>query len=359
MILSRDVTILLASLCLTACLGCGQEEPIRHYKVPKQSQIDEIAQADWPPRRPAVKAPPTLIVGAIVPRQTTCWFFKLTLSSGLDSDSIGSSFGQVNTFFRTLNVPEDEAKPLTWTLPSGWSQSAGDARRYATIHTGPEADAPQLTVSMLSITTDLDSYIQMNIDRWRRQMKAGPDELLERIDTIQVKGAEATIAMMLRNTAPQGPPPDAEPNVNLTYDVPEGWNPGTTATDRRSGFMVKREAAFTVEDGERQVETTIIGMKNSPFIGHVNFWRGQAGLKPVEQLDETAKKIEVAGISGDYIEVIGPKKTILGVMVVREQKAWFITLKGDDALAQREKQHFEQFVKSIQFNKPEGPGDGN
>ena len=61
------------------------------------------------------------------------------------------------------------------------------------------------------------------------------------------------------------------------------------------------------------------------------------------------KKIDVAGAPGDYIQFSGSQQAILGVIAERNGLAWFIKLQGDQELASREKQNFEDFVRSLRF----------
>ena len=74
------------------------------------------------------------------------------------------------------------------------------------------------------------------------------------------------------------------------------------------------------------------------------------------EIDKEIKKIEVGSVTGDYIELVGPKdaqprQALLGVMAVGGETAWFIKMKGDAALVAKEKPAFEAFVNSIRFKK--------
>jgi len=139
---------------------------------------------------------------------------------------------------------------------------------------------------------------------------------------------------------------------SLTYDVPEGWQ------ESEAGGM--RKAAFVVNDGEQSVEITVITLPGGAggLLANVNRWRGQIKLPDttVEELTKQSQQIDVGDSQGLFVELIGPDteekpETILGVILMKADMNWFFKLKGDSALAAREKESFEAFVKSVRFDK--------
>jgi hypothetical protein len=84
---------------------------------------------------------------------------------------------------------------------------------------------------------------------------------------------------------------------------------------------------------------------------NVNRWRGQVQLKnaTAAEVEQATTSIPVGKLQGQYVAAVGETQTILGVMVDHGDRAWFIKLTGDKQLAEREKAHFEQFVKSLQL----------
>lgn len=154
-------------------------------------------------------------------------------------------------------------------------------------------------------------------------------------------------------TTPDGAPPSASPG--FTYERPEGWAAGEV-----KGM---RKAAFVVEDGDQKVEITVIDLAAAAglWLPNVNIWRQQIqlGESTAEELTEATSPIEVAGIQGQFVELLGPedaepRQAILAVMAVRGPKSWFFKLKGDADLALAEKERFQQFVKSVKFEAAEG-----
>ncbi|MCU0873960.1 MAG: hypothetical protein MUE50_16610 [Pirellulaceae bacterium] len=175
-----------------------------------------------------------------------------------------------------------------------------------------------------------------------------------------------------RNPVPQEETPESAPNAGTTVpsearpaseasrlacDTPQGWTPGST------GGM--RKLAFEVQDGERKVEITAIDLAVSAggLLPNVNRWRGQIQLSEItqEDLDKAVKPIPVAGVEGQYVELVGPKdadprQAILGVVALLGERAWFFKLSGDADLALREKERFAEFVKSVRFVTPAQAG---
>jgi hypothetical protein len=133
---------------------------------------------------------------------------------------------------------------------------------------------------------------------------------------------------------------------DLKFDAPSEWSPG-----KPNAFSL---AAFKVADGDKQVEITV-STAGGDLLANVNRWRGQVKLPPIDAagLVKAAKKIDTLGSTGDYVEIVGPeaanRETILGVQAEAGGRTWFVKLKGDAELAQREKPRFETFVKSLKL----------
>ena len=59
--------------------------------------------------------------------------------------------------------------------------------------------------------------------------------------------------------------------------------------------------------------------------------------------------VTISGKEGQFVEVIGDKETILGAVVVVGEQGWFFKLRGDQAIAAKEKENFLSFVKSVKI----------
>ncbi|HEV3022985.1 MAG TPA: hypothetical protein VGX76_10970, partial [Pirellulales bacterium] len=136
-----------------------------------------------------------------------------------------------------------------------------------------------------------------------------------------------------------------------TYLVPEGW--------RALGAGAMRKAGFQVTNGGQKVEITI-STAGGELLANVNRWRGQVMLEPIDddQLLEAAQRIELGDAGGAYFQLVGPQRTILGVVARVRGQFWFVKLAGDNELAEHERERFEQFVNSIHFGGAEGADHG-
>ncbi|MBL7041902.1 MAG: hypothetical protein ISR77_24935 [Pirellulaceae bacterium] len=159
---------------------------------------------------------------------------------------------------------------------------------------------------------------------------------------------------------PHGTSPPVVPKrvkMQVECDTPEGWTVGEV-----QGI---RKAVFHVKDGDQAVEISAtdfpaaIGQLMMP---NVNRWCKQIQRDEMteEELAQMVSPIQVAGVQGHYVELLGPEDAerrlaILSVVVVSEGKAWFLKMKGDAELASREKERFKEFLESVKFTVAEAP----
>lgn len=144
--------------------------------------------------------------------------------------------------------------------------------------------------------------------------------------------------------------PPARPSALLKYTAPDEWT-----SEQVSGM---RKAAFRIVDGKKAAEVTVIDLSVAAggLLPNINRWRGQIELADVtqQQLDSQLQTIQVDGQEGQYVELMGPQDVerplaILGVVVLNSDRSWFFKMIGDTELVTREKDRFEQFVKSVTF----------
>ncbi len=310
------------------------------------------------------------MLGAIVAHGDQTWFFKLTGPV----EPVSGHVEEFHSFVESLTF-NDKGEPV-WTLPAEWNQQAGSGMRFSTITV---SDDPPLEISVIALPTGTEPLPEQNlanINRWRGQLSLPP------LEASQMDGESMTVTTRSQDTAtvvdytgtssgggmmkaPFGggrraggggatPPAVADSTdaagSKLTYDTPEGWQPGQLSS--------LRKAAFTVTDGDQKAEITVIALAASggERLPNVNRWRGQIGLGELtaEELSATMKPIDVGSLKGDYVLLTGDGKaakpqTILGVIVEKDDLAWFIKLQGDSQLAKAQEANFEKFVKSLKI----------
>jgi hypothetical protein len=142
----------------------------------------------------------------------------------------------------------------------------------------------------------------------------------------------------------------------IRYAVPEGWSPVES-----SGLQ---KASFQVAEGALSTEVSIMGMPGAAtqLLPNVNLWRKQVGLGETtqEELDKVLQPIEIGGRSGHYIQLTGPPEAeqplgMLAALISNQDRTWFIKMLGDVELVQRQKDRFEEFLRSVTF----APGGGD
>jgi hypothetical protein len=351
--------------------GCNQKEPITKYTVRKPELVDPTLVTKV--GAPAAPTTPQQTLGLIVPVGDVSWFFKVTA----DNEVVEAQRETIEKFLASVKFSAGESPTPTWTLPEGWRQLPGSQFRYATIRL-PESPSAAKPLEITVSTAGGD--ILSNINRWRGQLSLKPiaaADLASSTQAMEIDGRQATLVSLVGKGTGQMPgapfaggsgalPPDHPPTTgsaasagsaatakkgsasdDVRFTAPPEWSPG-----KASAFSV---AAFKVSDGEKQAEITV-STAGGDFLANVNRWRGQLSLPPISAADlaQAAKKIETLGVSGNYVEINGPdsaakRETILGVQAQAGGDTWFVKLRGDAELVQREKSRFEAFVKTLQL----------
>lgn len=337
---------------LVSLAGCSPPDSIRRYEVAKTAPSDRM-------------------LAAIVPHGDQAWFFKV---SGKDAALEPHSKAFVE-MVRSLKFAAD-GQP-SWTAPKDWREKADTgprgpmSSRFATLEIAGEGGPYELTITPLRLPAeDLNSYVLANVNRWRGQLGLRPisdAQLPTKTTQFDLAGAQVTIVDLLGNLgggpampmtppfagAAGGPAPSATgAGASLKFDAPEGWSQGELEVSR-GGIQIRRQAAFEVKKDDQSVEITATRMPGDPssLLINVNRWRGQIQLEPVTeaQLEADSEKIDLDGATGAYVQLIGAKDAILGVVAFRDGMAWFIKMQGDHDLAIQERTRFDEFLKSIRF----------
>jgi hypothetical protein len=153
----------------------------------------------------------------------------------------------------------------------------------------------------------------------------------------------------------------------LSFKAPKSWPVSTP-----DGL---RKAMFPFKDGDREARVTVIdfpasaGPKIADPLENMNRWRGEVGLSELKKadFDEAVQSIQIGGEKGHYAEMVpdAPKEgesrmnATIAAMVSAGDVIWFFKLTGDRDLVLRERDSFNEFLKSVQFNPADGTGDGN
>ena len=357
----------LSALFLVWASGCRKPDEIVAYTVAKPPARDR--KADLPDGKPTqterqqsdAAAVEGQLLGAILPRGETTWFFKLP-GPRAAVESQASPFVQfVRSVTFSKNLPE-------WTLPENWQQEAASEMRFATLRIATEEGPLEMTVIPLPRGQgSVEDQVLSNVNRWREQMQLGPiaeDELSTNVVKFNAGGEPAWLVNIVGRwsgksagmagvggkAAPRRDvPSDSASRASLpfTCEVPAHWN------EKKAGSM--QLAAYEIRDGDRKAEVSV-STAGGDLAANINRSRGQVQLDPLPEgeLEKATRKITVDGNDAIAVDLVGPetaepRETILGVVVEARGRQWFIKLRGDADLASRENEHFEQFVQSIRF----------
>ena len=363
---------LIALLSLSLFSGCQKQDEISRYTVKKMPSVERPAKAAKPPGSPMRPAGHGLgmserMLGAIASQGRTVWVFKVAGPK----DTVAEQMPKFLTLIQSLKFGEDAALPPQWTLPEGWTEQKDEdprGMRFMTLQVKTDGEDLPLTITRLPLPGDrpIDGMPLMIVNLWCEQLgipeKTAADLKSEEqpkdaeVQQLEVSGKQITLVNFLAAATPERmaaekpdrPAPTVAAPGAPQWKVPEGWK-----TDRGNEFSL---AAFAVTDGERAIKTTV-SRAGGDMLQNLNRWRGQLGLKAwsPEEMSKTAKKLSVDGHEGTLVELVGndarsgKPSCILGVIVPRDDEAWFFKLTGDVELAQREKENFEAFVQSVKF----------
>lgn len=221
---SRAVALTIAVAVSLACLtGCGSEEPVVSYKVPKadvvweDNHVDRKDDVDKANVKPPKKGKPGRMLGAIATVGETNWYFKLL---GL-LDPVSAQTEDVDAFLKSVKFTGDDGEEQPqWTLPEGWTQiPADDARnkggtsgfsvpRFATIDIVVDDDDEKLELTVIALganVADLEGDLLANVNRWRGQVTLSPVEQLgNSIKKIESGGVTINIIDFEGHLKPRG-----------------------------------------------------------------------------------------------------------------------------------------------------------
>lgn len=349
--LSAILLLLLAGLS-----GCGGDDGIRQYTV---ERIPQSNSNDLIPRAKSENPP--------------AWFFKLTGPA----DEV---LKQVVPFSQLVkSVIFDPQGNPHYDVPEGWTVSSGPPPRHQTIKIAETEPALEVTVSSLpGPTRGYDQYLLANLNRWRDQLGLEPysnDEnwiidarskgeitivplssfavvMVNLLGEMPEKGEQrilgAVVLLPPEVTTPVNPPqtPAAASKPPFEYKTPEGWKENAGNAMRLASFEVKNDAGIADVSVSRFPG-------GGDALANVNRWRGQVKLDPLteEELEKSARKMDIGGLAGAYYEAVGPEQTILAAIVPDGDSKWFFKMQGPNDAVAAETSRFEEFLKSIKFEK--------
>jgi len=308
------------------------------------------------------------MVVALFQRPDAAWFFKV---SGAP-DEVGAVEPEWQKFIDDVkfDVADGNEQPV-WELPEGWTTGPPAPFRFATIKL-PESEI-EIRVSKLGGQQDLLS----NVNRWRSTQLGLPaataDNVDENFENKTGQGGEYLLfdqqglssgqsmggPFMNRarggmSRAPQRMP--AKPKITAEAAGPPKFDlvpPRGFAMGKTSPMVVAR---FVKESDGGKVQISVVPLTAvNKWNDNVNFWRQSVGLDNIDDakmLEET-QAITVSGIEGKRVELLedhdGSDQGLIGVMVKKDDLAWFFKMIGKRTLVRESEELFDQFLKDFTF----------
>lgn len=308
-----------------------------------------------------------------------------------------------------MRASSDSQRLVTWTAPEDWQeQPATEMRQGSFLIT--EKSGAKADISITGFPGDVGGDLA-NVNRWRGQVDLPPldeGELRNAWQKIQINGEPAflvaidekeggknrkIIAAILHredrtwffklmgdgalvseqknkfldflgtvhfsSNGKAEAPMEGLQSTGVPTDAkkPEWKVPPTWKEEQAEGM---RLGSFSLVDDGNKADVSVVTLTGAAggVLENINRWRGQLSLPPVSQSDLTrlSDTCKVDGGDGILVDLIGEKQAgdksktrILGAIIPRGDRTWFVKMTGEETLVARQKSAFLDFVKSFHF----------
>ena len=309
------------------------------------------------------------ILGAVIPYQDVAYFLKATDKT--------ERLALAESDFRTvverfaIDTEKREMKvqlPENWTFR--WRDDGGQFNVIAEFNVKTGSGEPiKFTVTELSKPADVaawDSYLLVNINRWRGQLQLPETDLVaiqNELPSIKREGfaLPATIfdATGAGTAASPTPPastnlPTSESSLKLAYEKPDSWE-----IQAAKPF---RLATFKIANSERPGEVVVSLAKDSP-VPNAEMWFeqvlqrddkaiiGPLATKSVNEAEEIQAGTRPGKLysirSGD--EATSPVLLVAAIPTGEIELCLFVKLKSDLRTSEEQKSNLLSFVNSLRW----------
>jgi hypothetical protein len=151
--------------------------------------------------------------------------------------------------------------------------------------------------------------------------------------------------------SPAAGPPSAD-SQKPEWQVPSAWKEIDGGPFLISKFMT------TSVGGDAAVNVSMSAGEGGGLAANVNRWRGQLGLSDLsnDQLADQATSVDIPGGKATFVDMAGTdaksgqKARVIAAVVPRGQRTWFYKLMGAPAVVEANKEIFTNFVKAVKYN---------
>jgi hypothetical protein len=152
--------------------GCQKPDEIISYTVAKPPARESRTVTEGPAAenvdRSGEAAVEGQLLGAILPRGQTTWFFKLVGPRA----AVETQTGSFVQFVKSIQFSKDRPE---WALPEGWKEEPASKMRFATLRIATDEGPLETTVIPLPTGPGkIEEYVLSNVNRWREQVKLPP-----------------------------------------------------------------------------------------------------------------------------------------------------------------------------------------
>ncbi len=153
-------------------------------------------------------------------------------------------------------------------------------------------------------------------------------------------------------TETKAPPTAAAPameksgGAQIQWKLPEGWKEIPASSMRYASFNASGSNGEVAD-----ISIVTFPGQGGDDAANVNRWRQQIGLPPLDTAAVTSAMtpLKAGETSFSTVDMAGGDKRMLAAWTRREGQSWFFKISGPRALVEKEKTHFFDFVRSVQF----------
>ena len=322
--------------CLLA-LGCNREEPIKAYQAPREPARVHHERLEW-------KTPGEWIEWPGPDEQSYGGFtieesqppLELTITAlPRESPSAADVTANVNRWQRQLEMPASSKEEVRGLV----KKVMADGRAVFQVDLAGPAGAEQKRI-LAAMAVDGDRV-------WFFKLM-GPTARLEKH-----KAEFDQFVPSLRFNAFKTSTAEKGTKDGLTWTKPIGWEYGGEGQ-----FRVVTMFGGDALDPVEVIVSKLGGTSFGAILDNINRWRGQVGLPPVaNENDQRKQPMQLAGNPAVFFDLSGPgtaenpNQRMLLVMTMVNNDVWFFKMTGEQQFVVSEKSKFDEFLKSIQFEK--------
>ncbi len=344
-------------IVLSTLIGCDRDPMVRVYDAPKDPMVASSQSSE-----------PKRFLIAIVREGESAFFIKAS-DKPERLELLADSLRQIAAGFK---LGEDQ-KPV-WQVPEDWQVLPGNEIATAILEAPAEGAPVRFVVTQLPIQQEWESYLEININRWRTQLGLPENRFAEqKPELIEVArensdwpallldltGTASTLPPRMGLTPPSAPSAPSEEKRSaksaINYITPEGWN-----DEGASGI---RAASFSLDGDKAKGEVTVI-FAGGDRLSNIERWQGQLSpsAEPSAIKEASSKAIENAtpihsakGIEGQLFSLLGPDGDIQPAMLAailpfgQGESSVFVKLTSDTITAKENRDKLIAFISSLEW----------